>query len=162
MVYHATIHDFDYFDTSKGDLGSHFGSLEQANNIATHRLSYHHEGGPLILPVWLQITNPLRLKDVGSFHADGIADQLERKGLLAKGEGKRIVKEIDLDWKLRKQYDPICLKAIIDAGYDGVVYANTAEHEGSGDSYIVFNADQVIFAISNPHNAPTVRLKPKL
>lgn len=152
LVYHATVHVFDTFDTSKGDLGSHFGSIDQANNVAKYRLENHNIGEPFIIPVWIQLNNPLRLIDVGSFHADGIAKQLEKKGLLPKGEGTRITKEIDQNWRARKTYDPICLQAIKDAGYDGVVYANTAEHEGAGDSYIVFEPEQVVFAITNQYN----------
>lgn len=143
VVYHATSSDFDAFDTSKGDLGAHFGTLEQANHVAQNRLG----GMALIMPVWLNMSNPLRLKDVGSFHADGIAKQLESKGLLPRGEGKRIEKEIDLNWRLRDKYDPIVRDLIQKAGYDGVVYKNT--QEGDGDSYIAFNATQIKSAIGN-------------
>lgn len=162
MVFHGTVHVFDEFDTSKSDLGAHFGSLDQVNAICENRLGSRPDAGPFIIPVWLNITNPLRLKDVGSFHADGIAIQLEKKGLLPRGEGKRIEKEIDADWKLRKKYDPMLLNIIKEAGFDGVVYANTAEGEGPGDSYIVFEPDQVCFAITNQYNRPEPKrsLKP--
>ena len=136
-VYHATSADFDAFDTKKGDLGAHFGSEEQADYIAEKRLGE----GAKVLEVWLNIRNPIRLKDVGTFHADGIAVQLEKKGLLPKGEGKRIEKEVDSNWRLREKYDPMMRGLITDAGYDGVVYKN--EHEGRGDSYIAFNPSQI-------------------
>lgn len=161
IVYHATVHVFDAFDTSKGDLGAHFGSIEQANNVAKHRLANHNMGEPLIIPVWIQLNRPLRLVDVGTFHADGIARQLERKGLLPKGEGVRIEKAIDQDWRARKIYDPICLNAIKDGGYDGIVYANTAEHEGAGDSYIIFEPEQVTFAITNQFNTKNTEYQRK-
>lgn len=112
LVYHATTQVFHAFDTSKGDLGAHFGNQQQVNNIVQNRLSGSPNGGPFIIPVWLSLENPLRLKDVGSFHADGIASQLERKGLLPKGDGKRIEKEIDQDWRLRKHYDPLFIALI--------------------------------------------------
>lgn len=143
VVFHATTHDFDVFDTSKGDLGAHFGTLDQANHVAQNRLG----GMAHIMPVWLNISNPLRLKDVGSFHADGIARQLEAKGLLPRGEGKRIEKEIDANWRLRDKFDPIVRSAIESAGYDGVVYKNS--QEGEGDSYIAFKASQIKSAIGN-------------
>ena len=159
VVYHATAADFDAFDTTKGDLGAHFGSIEQANYLK-NRLS--GRGSMNIMPVWLSIRNPLRLKDVGSFHADGIAVQLEKKGLLKKGEGKRIEKEIDADWTLRKKYDPMLRQIIKDAGYDGVVYKN--EHEGDGDSYIAFEPEQIKSAVGNrgtfdPNN-PDILMQP--
>lgn len=148
VVYHATANAFDAFDTSTGrsDLGAHFGNEAQANRLATGMRLGGREGTN-VMPVWLSIKNPLRLKDVGTFHADGIADQLERKGLLPKGEGKRIVREIDADWKLRAKYDPMMRQIIEDAGYDGVVYANT--QEGAGDSYIAFRPTQIKSAIGN-------------
>jgi hypothetical protein len=145
-VYHATRQDFSAFDTSLSDLGAHFGNLAQANKIATG-MRLGNRDGTQIMPVWLSIKNPLRLKDVGSFHADGIAVQLERKGILPKGDGKRIEREIDGDWTLRKKYDPIIKAAIEAAGYDGVVYANT--QEAAGDSYIAFDPTQIKSAIGN-------------
>jgi len=145
-VYHATQSDFNSFDTSLSDLGAHFGNLAQANKIATGMRLGNREGTQ-IMPVWLSIKNPIRLKDVGSFHADGISVQLERKGILPKGYGKRIEREIEGDWKLRKKYDPIVIAAIKDAGYDGVVYSNT--QEGAGDSYIAFEATQIKSATGN-------------
>lgn len=146
VVYHATRADFDSFDTERSDLGAHFGTEEQANRIAGG-MRLNNAEGTQVMPVFLAIKNPLRLKDVGTFHADGIADQLERKGLLPKGEGKRIIKEIDADWKLRKKYDPMLRQIIQDAGYDGVVYANT--QEGKGDSYIAFKPEQIKSATGN-------------
>lgn len=138
-VYHATAADFEEFDTSRGDLGAHFGTMDQANHIAASRLG--GQEGVRIIPVWLNLKNPLRLKDVGSFHSDGIARQLESKHLLPKGEGKRIEQECDANWRLRKTYDPMLISLIREAGYDGVIYANT--QEGTGDSYIAFDSNQI-------------------
>lgn len=138
-VFHATTVEFDEFDTSRGDLGAHFGNLAQMQHLES-RLGMR--GGPMmILPVWLRMERPLRLTDVGSFHADGIATQLERKGLLRKGEGKAIAKECDVDWRQRKVHDPRLRQIILDAGYDGVVYRN--EHEGGGDSWIALDPKQI-------------------
>lgn len=144
IMYHATRFDFEVFDTTKGDLGAHFGTCAQANHVAASRLGGCT--GVSIIPVWLRIENPLRLKDVGSFHADGIAIQLERKGLIPKGQGKLITDQCDKDWTLRKHYDPLLLSVIKEAGFDGVVYANS--QEGAGDSYIVFESNQIKYALS--------------
>jgi hypothetical protein len=145
IVYHATnAEDFTAFDVSRGDLGAHFGTLDQANYIAEHR---RDGDGARIIPAWLFIRRPLRLKDVGTFHADGIARQLERKGIIPRGEGKRIERECDTDWRKRKVYDAQLRDAIVAAGYDGVVYKNG--HEGAGDSYIVFHPGQVKSATGN-------------
>lgn len=146
VVYHATGSDFNAFDTSKSDLGAHFGTEEQANKVATGMRLDMREGTN-IMPVWLSIKNPLRLNDTGTFHADGIALQLEKKGILPKGEGKRIEKEISEDWRARQKYNPVVKQAILDAGYDGVVYKNT--QEGRGDSYIAFSPEQIKSATGN-------------
>lgn len=154
-VFHATeAEDVAAFDTRRGDLGSHFGTLEQALHVSRLRHSAS-DGRARIIPVWLQLRNPLRLKDEGSFHADGIALQLERKGMLAKGEGERIRGACDKDWTLRKMYD-VRLRAVIQAaGFDGIVYRNRHEAEG-GDSYIAFEPHQVRTAVDAWRPAPQV------
>lgn len=161
-VFHATCADFDRFDTSRGDLGTHFGSLEQAMHISRERMSVGKESldGARIIPAWIRLANPLRLKDTGSFHADGIAVQLERLGLLPKGEGARIARECDRDTRQRKVYDPLLRELIQRAGFDGVVYAN--QHEGKGDSYIVFEPKQIRTALDAwQPAAPSPLLRPQ-
>lgn len=136
VVFHKTSSEFSSFRTDSSDLGAHFGTLEQAN----FRTPGQGNAEVNIVAAYLRIANPLRLRDVGSFHSDGIALQLESKGLLPKGEGKRIHAECDRDWRLRKRYDPKLKAVLVDAGYDGVVYSNATE--GQGDSYIVFEPSQ--------------------
>ena len=126
-------------------MGIHVGTLKQALFVLEKRLS--GQGNNYIMPLWISLKNPIRLKDVGSFHADGIAVQLEKKKLLPKGEGKRIERDIDKDWRMRKTYDPMLRQIMIDAGYDGIVYQNT--HEGIGDSYILFSPNQLKSAVGN-------------
>jgi predicted nucleotidyltransferase len=150
VMYHATNNVFDSFEVDRSDLGAHFGNLEQMTHLESrlgHRSWSDTADGMLVMPVWLRVENPLRLKDVGTFHADGIAEQLEKKGILAKGEGKRIAKECDADSRQRKVHDPVLRQKIIDAGFDGVVYKN--EHEGAGESFIAFDPRQIKSAIGN-------------
>lgn len=71
--------------------------------------------------------NFLKLNDTGTFHADGIARQLEKKGLLAKGKGKQIEQEIDANFRLRQQYDPLMRDALARNEFDGIKYANQQE-----------------------------------
>ncbi len=169
VVYHGTgTTGFDAFDTTKGDLGAHFGTSEQASYAASNRGS---AGSPNVMPVYLSIQNPLRLKDTGTFHADGIADQLAAKGWLSKADAKRITKEIDADYTKRKVYDQQMRDLIRKHGHDGVVYKNTTE--GAGDSYIAFDPTQIKSAIGNDGSfdaddpsilssaAPTKKAEPK-
>lgn len=161
VFYHKTRGDFNQFDPAKRELGFHFGTLEQAEAVAVLR---DNPEGTNIMPVRLSVKNPLRLKDEGSFHADGIADQLARKGIIDKKLAKQINAEIESDWKSRKKWDEVLRKSIQDAGYDGIVYKN--EHEAPGDSWIVFEPTQIKSAIGNngDYNAanPDIRFSRKV
>lgn len=144
VMFHASRSEVPFlsFDTAKGDLGAHFGTLEQAE----HRANLFNKNAS-IFPAWLNIMYPLRLKDEGSFHADAIADQLAKKKIITRQLAKEIKSEYEKNWRSRKKYDPIVRQAIIDAGYDGVVYKNL--HEGVGDSFIAFHPQQIKSAIAN-------------
>lgn len=147
VQYHLSKHDFVDFSPDKSDLGAHFGSLEHALGAMKHCQPIPGKDEALVLlPVWLAIRRPLRLRDEGTFHADGIAVQLERMGLLKKGEGRAIRREVDANFRLRKQYDPYVKSVIESAGFDGVVYRNN--FEAQGQSVIAFHAHQVRFALS--------------
>ena len=157
VVYHATSNSFDAFDTSKSDLGAHFGTLDQANKIARDRIAGRPgESGPNIMPVHLRITNPLRLKDEGSFHAWSIADQLALKGIISKEQAGRFKSD---GWRANTQNNAAARDAIRNAGYDSVVYKNT--QEGRGDSYIALDPSQVKSATGNrgtfDPNSPDIR-----
>jgi hypothetical protein len=116
-VYHKTGAKFDEFDTDRGQLGSHFGSIEQAHKVPVR------QGKPTMVEAHLNIKNPLRLKDHGSFGAGFVRKQLVDMGLTHEGD-TRHPKEI-----------------IQSHGYDGVVYAN--EREGKGDSWIALHPHQI-------------------
>jgi len=111
------------------------------------------------MPVYLRVENPLRMEDVGEWR-----DPLEVLGGLPEEIRNRLDDDLaDELLNLRSQYfgepeeylndsevqeirDTI-RDAIKDSGYDGIVYANAAE--GSGDSYIVFEPEQVKSATGN-------------
>lgn len=149
--YHATTHSFDKFDTSLGDLGAHFGSKEQAEHVLKNRLN----GEGHIYKSKIKVYNPLRLKDVGSFHADNISDQLLKKKLITKEEH---LKYSDNDaWKHRKQYNHEVREKLISHGYDGVVYSNT--NEGKGTSLIAFNPDDIKISGIHEEVQPVKKLR---
>lgn len=151
IAYHASGADFDRFDTTRGDLGPHFGSLQQAAHVIRRHDPVWAE--PRILRVRLDIVRPLQLKDEGSFHADGIAIQLARKGLLPMRQAREIKSACDRDFRLRKIHDPQLRDLIRNAGFDGVGYSN--RHEGLGRSLIAFDADQI--RIESVLRGPAVR-----
>jgi len=133
--YHATNKHFDKFDTTLGDLGAHFGSKDQAQHVLKNRLS----GEGHIYKARIKVYNPLRLTDVGSFHADNIADQLLKKKLISKDEHDKYTH--NEAYKHRKQYNQEIRQRLIDKGYDGVSYSNT--HEGRGTSLIAFDPESI-------------------
>ena len=144
VVYHATSAEepFNEFDPEKSDMGIHFGTEEQANRV----LEIGRGGGSKkrIIPAYIDLQSPLRLKDTGSFHGWAIADQLLKKGIIDKQLAEQVE---DGDWQQERRFNPIVRDAIIDAGYDGIVYKNTTE--GEGDSYILFQANQIKSATGN-------------
>ena len=140
LVYHATSNNFTIFDIDKSDLGAHFGTKEQAEYVLKYRLS----GNGQVLPFWINLHNPIKLKDEGSFHASAIAGQLLRKGLISKD----LFKEISIaGYHEDKKYNAIIREILIKAGYDGVEYLNT--NEGKAKSYIVFNPNNIKSATGN-------------
>lgn len=147
IVYHRTAGNFLTFNTDNSDLGSHFGTSEQAENL----LGGSFRIGEKTLPVYLSIQKPIRLLDKGGFHGDSVAPQLFKKGLIDKHTAKRL-SEIGYngDLKDRRKINKEIKNILLKNGYDGVVYKNT--REGTGDSYIVFSPNQVKSAISNTGN----------
>lgn len=129
VVFHGTNKDFSEFDTDR-ELGSHFGTAEQASRVASF-WEAKGKAGTRLIPVHLSIQNPLRLVDHGIFNRSVVGQQLVAMGLLT---------EVPKTMAAVKQ-------AIIDAGYDGVVYANT--REGAGDSYVAFRPEQIKSALAN-------------
>ena len=146
-MFHRTADDFAEFDTTRGDLGSHFGPLSLVNQLPRYDLSGGEcVTGDRIIPVWLRIFNPLRLRDVGSFHADGIVLQLARKGLLPIKAAKEIHAECDADWRLRKGNDDRLRRLIRAEGFYGVQYLSKWDRV-AGECFIAFDADQICPAL---------------
>lgn len=144
VVYHRTAADFEAFDTTRGDLGTHFGSAAQAASLLDGRM----RDGERTLAVYLSIQRPIRLKDVGGFHADAVAPQLKRLGLIDAQTAKRLHDAGDRGTVAIRRAANHEVRAILAAaGFDGVVYRNEAE--GKGDSFIAFSANQVKSALGN-------------
>jgi len=152
VVYHGTAaKDFKEFDTDPdiSEFGSHFGTVDQANDVAHSR----------VIPVYLNIKNPLRIKDAASFNnAQIIADTINDTANLSleqRQEILRISQEFPDGEDLTEgaiSAKTIIRKKLEEWGYDGIVYKN--EHEGlteaeieqgltSGDSYIAFHPEQI-------------------
>lgn len=135
VVYHGTSEKFDVFDFGYSqDLGAHFGTLETAKE-------FEGEGVPL-MAVYLRIKNPLRMPDFQGWIPEVVAGWLRSEGVITHAQVEEIESMQDDD-----AARGAVVMAIEAAGFDGVVYEN--EHEGSGDSYIVFHPEQIKSAIGN-------------
>lgn len=145
VVFHRTSADFETFDTTRGDLGSHFGSEEQARDLRDGVM----RDGENTRAVFLSIQRPLRLKDVGSFHADSVAPQLRSKGIITSKVAKELFAIGDRGTVAERRAANTQIKQVLmAAGFDGVVYKN--QFEVGGDSWIAFNSAQIQSAIGNP------------
>ena len=160
-VYHTTSPDrnFGVFDTQASEFGSHFGTVEQANLRGSKRGHSY--------PAYLSIQNPLRLVDKASFDNETVAKQLLDLGVIDE-DAYKAVTDNTVNGRVALQ------DAVMDAGYDGVVYLNRGESakvsadfpgmefmrtasdaEFSArfpdvqDSYIIFQPTQVKSAIAN-------------
>lgn len=136
--YHATPNEFDTFDMSKGDIGAHFGTLDQAYKRLNGRLG----GKGHIYKVKVKVYNPLKLKDEGTFHAYGsVADQLLKKGIISKEDHSRYTSQGGYKKEITKAHNAEIRDKLKQAGYDSVTYSNT--HEGKGISLIAIDPSTV-------------------
>ena len=156
VVYHNTNRSFNEFRTAKSEMGAHFGTPAQANDILESTLDRHDHQG---YPVYLNLKNPLRLRDTGSFDTYRIHRQLKEMGL-AEGLPKN-PHQLEMQEHLQS------------LGHDGVVYLNRREgisrakgkdperyndysdqmfkhhFPDAEDSYIAFDPTQIKSAIGN-------------
>lgn len=177
VVYHNTDRVFrgKQFDTGMSEMGSHFGSPAQANDITYQKqmdedIKSHppHHG----FPVYLNIKNPLRLQDTGNgFDTLSVVRQLGEKKLIDPQKWDQLLQAFDF---MRK---PEQIKAVQDhiksLGHDGIVYLNRLEgfsrpagkipyhydnhtdeqflhhFPEAHDSYIAFDPHQIKSAIGN-------------
>lgn len=189
VLFHGTSKEFESFRLS--DIGSHFGTEDQANSRIARRVFNDNEAkadpdnvlgldfgkgrnsfteGGRIIPVYLSIKNPVRIRDINSFDDPiFVGEELVRKGIITEQE------------RLEAQRNPIITGGIVseqanlrklrnllkEKGYDGIVYLNRHEgvkedvndlgdleatttdeafkqrHPSAEDSYIVFESTQV-------------------
>jgi hypothetical protein len=129
VAWHASPNRFKKFDCSRE--GAHFGTREQADNLRKSGLKPAR-------PYLLDIKNPLRVPDIGTWTVDGIAYALYMADVTTEEENDAVYAE--RNWSDERGYAKI--KEILAAkGYDGFVYRN--EQEGEGDSWVAFYPQQI-------------------
>jgi hypothetical protein len=154
VVFHGTDKEFNEF--TRGELGPHFGTAEQANkrlysSIGKPRL------GENIIPAYIRVNNPIRLSsDPGYFGRLSLLDQLVKDNAISAPESKELLDRMNESDKRfastgsaneRAERFKLIREYLKSKGYDGIVYPN--EYEGTGESYIIFDPTQVKSAIGN-------------
>ena len=170
VMFHATNVLFEDFDPDKGDGGLHVGNVFQANK----RMNDIYGLGDYerIYPLYVNIKNPLRMEDKGSWteQPQVLRKQLKSMGItLQESERLKLAEkqleeyydnaeypsELETELLEDVKYETTIdfIKTIKDLGYDGIVYKNKFESEFNTDpdeSYIVFDKEQLIPAYGVP------------
>jgi hypothetical protein len=152
VVYHSTMAPkIESFKVdAEQEFGAHFGTSEQANNRIFEKkeqqtflglgIGATKPKGENVIPVFLNIKNPLRMRDVGNF--SNFAKVLN--GLMESDLSDAQVDEVLalVDEAPSGANEMQIIKDFVRGeGFDGVIYDN--ETEGYGDSYIAFDQNQI-------------------
>ena len=120
VVYHGTTKDFDSFEAkaNRPEIGFHFGTAKQAEVFAD-------KNGGRVIPVYLRIKNPLRMRDAfgrGGIAFSRIAQELSRLGLISSDKYFNLAQVRPL-----REAVAVAQRIIEGAGHDGIVYENAFE-----------------------------------
>ena len=129
VQYHGTqaINYFKSFNTTKSEIGSHFGTIEQASSFVRNEPVDPDEDDfavkDRVYPVYLSIQNPLRMNDKGHWTTSSTARRLGDMNIISREESERI------DNMPINSKDAILAvqNALRAKGYDGIVYLNRRE-----------------------------------
>jgi hypothetical protein len=164
IVYHGSLDANsigDSFEVRPGFVGIHFGTAKAANvragmtapvikDVGRHGVEPHQEGRGIV-PVYLNIRNPIRLNDMDAWERP---QEWLRPGRLDNLDTD-IAEAIRQDAKMaieRGEEDkwPEMIRRLLrdDLGYDGIVYTNKYENKGS-TSYMAFDPEQIKSATGN-------------
>ena len=150
-AFHGTKADpFQIFETSESEMGSHFGGINQAQTFGSNVGKYV-----------LNISNPLRVEDMGVFDPLNVASQMVDAGIIDD-------KFIDIvERQSSKDAIKLVQKELQYLGYDGLVYVNRREgvdvsesdrgtfdmeatdaefverYPDASESYVVFSPNQI-------------------
>jgi len=145
IVYHGTTNSTENYIPPiinfEDEVGAHFGStIEQAENAIKRQneLSNGSDNGK-VLKYQITIKNALKVPDIGRWYPNRVFDDIIEPSNLKypKTEYYKGFGEIEIDNRTAEDI----IKIFNDNGYDGLVYDN--QYEGSGESYIVFNKQQI-------------------
>ena len=181
IYYHGTRGDFSEFDQNMLDLGVHVGTPEQANErlLDVARIkgeipsygNFESDSPPVIpdakvMPVRINVHNPLRMPDVGNWkNSSKVIEELEKQQYQNSGininEIMEAFDDIAMSDPIGNYSDPddwiesmenrelleIINAEIQKAGYDGIVYKNIVETTSGGMGEILPEARSKIAEI---------------
>jgi len=197
IYYHGTRGDFSEFDQNMLDLGVHVGTPEQANErlLDVARIkgeipsygNFESDSPPVIpdakvMPVRINVHNPLRMPDVGNWkNSSKVIEELEKQQYQNSGinidEIMQAYDDIAMSDPIGKYGDPddwiesmenrelleIINEEIQKAGYDGIVYKNIVETTSMGEGEILPEAKAKIAEIKKEfltiNDAATARME---
>jgi hypothetical protein len=145
IVYHGTTNQSKNFIPPiinfEDEVGAHFGStIEQAENAINRQNELlNSDDSGRILKYHITINNALKVPDIGRWYPSRIFDEIiEPMNLIyPKTQYYKGLGELEIS---NRSADDI-IDIFIENGYDGLIYDN--QYEGYGDSYIVFNENQI-------------------
>lgn len=148
-VFHVTAAEFDRFKPV-----SHFGSALAVSRHADRAWRYGRDGEDVrVVAAWLDIKRPLRIADDGQMSVVWMVAAARAAGALTLPEAAAVLGVGAGDFDAGGSLLPGRIKieafeveeafaaALLDKGWDGLVYANRVE--GGGDSWVTLRADQV-------------------
>jgi hypothetical protein len=146
-VFHGTREDIDAFDADMSGLGTHVGTLEQAQRRLEYTSDPYRNGPPLrgrygegatIMPLRARFKRPLEMEDIGQWNDSAtVAFALQNKGinvpddLIDEAQDVRRSFEDVEDWIASPENAQLMgelRRAVQDAGYDSIRYANEVEN----------------------------------
>ena len=172
MAYHGSANDIDRFILKPTDYGAqggapeyglHFGSLYAA------RMRMFHLGNEdgFMYKVNLDVRNLLRLDENrgGGWQpyqilkriitGTDVATEEEEESYNTDGDEGKMVNSNGVSWwdtyeeGTPDEFGVWLGQWLLDKGYDGIIYKN--EHEGGGDSYLIFNPELVNIISKKPY-----------
>jgi hypothetical protein len=174
--------DVQGFGGGAENIGVFFGNMKQAKEVSEGSVSYGAEvTGKRIIPAYINLRNPLRLKKDAKFwfSTERVLDALktdprvniaELQELVKKHEAKGEVfvkKPVTATEELKVENDTVAQVIrpyLQQKGFDGIVYDNEVDAvekdgESSGESYIVFDPKDIIIdqAKAQPQNEQKIK-----
>lgn len=122
LVFHGTLRDFKKFDPELGELGSHFGPIEQADMFVRPGAEWLQRSGQNMRAGYLRINNPLRLEDRMTFDVTAASTRAQLRKILGDKLPERGIRGQASIADNRGMQN-----SLKEAGYDGVVYLNRNE-----------------------------------